>query len=524
MYLRGRGRIVVIWTCLALAWPLAAVPAQAQDRAQNTAGTVERTVSFRIPAGSLVNALKAVSRQAGVQIVTSIRPDLRVARPLMRHCTAGEALTRLTDSLPVRVTRLYGGYAVFSAPAGAATPLPLAEAPPPETHGPPIIVTGYRESLRQAAFIKQRAGTIVEVTRAEDIAAFPDHNAADALQRLPGVTISRDNGEGRQVSLRGLGPLFTRTTLNGMEALATTASGFDNRGSAARQRRFDYSVFDAGLFSQVEVRKTWRADRDAGGVGGTVALSTMRPFDQPESAALMEVQARTSGNSAGVTPQLTAELSRRGAEWGTLVALSYSRNRVTEYGYRNWDWVPVTFGAANIGPGVNDADRARLTGEGDPVYMARAQTYSTWTNRFERLNLAGSIQHESDSGFKLTLDLVHARLATHRDEYSLAAAGTNGLTGDVTGTQVLNSATIVGDSLAAASLSGVDMRTEHKRTEDHTHFDQAVLSLEYPFAQATRCSTRFSSNPLDRLSVSLPPDRPPITVMASMPPIPPTGR
>ncbi|MCJ2187828.1 TonB-dependent receptor [Novosphingobium beihaiensis] len=465
--------------------PLAAEPVRAQ-------GAAEPAKSFRIPAGRLTRALREMSRQADVQIVTSIGPELRIAHSFQCRCTVAEALAAMTQGLPVRVTRVAGGFVVSPAPAAepvAPRPIPVP-LPPPETHGPPVIVTGYRESLRQAAAAKRAARTIVEVTRAEDIAAFPDHNAADALQRLPGVAVSRDNGEGRQVSLRGLGPLFTRTTLNGMEALATTASGFDNRGSAARQRRFDYSVFDAGLFSQVEVRKTWMADRDAGGVGGTVALDIMRPFDQPGNVALVEVQARTRGNSRGVTPQVTAELSRRGAQWGVLAAVSYSRNRVTEYGYRNWDWVPAVFGAANIGPSVSDADRARLMGEGDPVYMARAQTYSTWTNRFERLNMAASIQHRTDSGFELTLDLVHARLANHRDEYSLAAAGTHGLTGDVTGTQVLQSAAIVDDTLASASLTGVDLRTEHKRTEDHTDFDQAVLSLAYPLGAATAVTAR----------------------------------
>lgn len=486
MYLRGRGRIAAICTGLVLASPLAAGAAEARER---PAGT-ERAYSFHIPHGRLIDALREISRQANVQIVTSIGADLRTARGLDRHCSVDEALARITEGLPVRVMRVAGGFVVAPGPILPSPPEPSTPPPPEEVKNEPIVVTGYRESLRQAVATKQAAPTIVEVTRAEDIAAFPDHNAADALQRLPGIAISRDNGEGRQVSLRGLGPLFTRTTLNGMEALATTASGFDNRGSAARQRRFDYSVFDAGLFSQVEVQKTWSADRDAGGVGGTVALSTMRPFDRPRGVTLLSLQGRAGGNSPGVTPQVTAEFSRRSAEWGVLVALSYSRNRITEYGYRNWDWAPVVFGAANVGPGVSSADRARLTGQGDPLYMARAQTYSTWSNRFERLNLVGSIQHETDSGFKLALDLLHASLADHRDEYSLAAAGTNGLTGDVTGTQRLNSVTIVGDTITAAQLSGVDMRTEHKRTEDHTDFNQAVLSLEYPLDPTTTVAAR----------------------------------
>ncbi|WP_260928243.1 TonB-dependent receptor [Novosphingobium sp. 9] len=273
--------------------------------------------------------------------------------------------------------------------------------------------------------------------------------------------------------------------------MATTASGFDSRGSASRQRRFDYSIFDAGLFSQVEVAKTWDANRDAGGVGGTVALQTLRPFDRSGNVALVSVQERAGANSPGVLPQVTAEISRRNAQWGVLIAGSWSRNRVTEYGYRNWDWMPVTFGEANVGAGVSDDLRARLTGaSGDPLYMARAQTYSTWTNRFERLNLVGSVQHEADNGFAFTLDGVHARLSNARNEYSLAAAGTNGLTGDVTGTQVINALTVSGNTITSADMSGVDMRTEHKVTRDHTDYSEAVAAMTLPLGSRMRLEMR----------------------------------
>ncbi|MFC0684996.1 TonB-dependent receptor [Novosphingobium clariflavum] len=497
----GRLRAVLILSGFVLALPPAA--ARARDAAMPRAGTV----SLHVPAGRLAEALAEISRRSGVQIVTSVPADLRIAHPVRGRFAVGEAIRQVTQGLPVAVRQVPGGYLVTPSaptslaaslaasgpvppPDGQASPQPLAIADP---FTQPIVVTGYRESLRQAMAVKRSARAILEATRAEDIAAFPDHNAADALQRLPGVAISRDNGEGRQISVRGLGPLFTRTTLNGIEALATTASGMDNRGSASRQRKFDYSVFDAGLFSGVEVRKTWSADRDAGGIGGTVALHTLRPFDRPGNVTLLSLQGRTSGDAGGVTPQLTAELSRRNDRWGALIAMSYSRNRVTEYGYRNWDWVPVTFGADTIGPGVSAEDRARLTGaSGDPVYMSRGQTYSTWTNRFERMNLIAAFEHEDDDGLHLTLDLIHARLANHRGEYSLAAAGTNGLTsGTVDGTQVLNSVRIAGDTMVAADFSGVDMRSERKVTEDHTDFNQAVLALQRPLGESTRIEARL---------------------------------
>ena len=135
-----------------------------------------------------------------------------------------------------------------------------------------VVVSGYRESLAQAQTLKRDSVIAEDVIVAEDIAAFPDLNLAESLQRIPGVTIDRDSGEGRQITLRGLGPDFTRTQLNGMEVLGNTASGMDNRGGVSRTRSFDYSLFASELFDRVTVQKSYEVEQDEGGIGGTVAL------------------------------------------------------------------------------------------------------------------------------------------------------------------------------------------------------------------------------------------------------------
>lgn len=112
-----------------------------------------------------------------------------------------------------------------------------AEGEPAASPENDIVVTGFRASLQGARDVKRNATIIQDLIVADDIAAFPDLNLAEALQRLPGVAINREAGEGRRVSLRGLGPDFTRVQLNGMEVLGNVDSPQDSRGKARATAR-----------------------------------------------------------------------------------------------------------------------------------------------------------------------------------------------------------------------------------------------------------------------------------------------
>ncbi|MEA5668242.1 TonB-dependent receptor plug domain-containing protein, partial [Stenotrophomonas sp. MH1] len=141
-----------------------------------------------------------------------------------------------------------------------------------------VTVTGYRASVEKALDIKRGETGMVDAIVAEDIGKFPDSNLAESLQRIPGVVITRDGGEGRNISVRGLGPDFTRVRINGLEALSTVGSS-DGQGGTNRGRGFDFNVFASDLFSQLIARKTASADVEEGSLGATVDLRTARPFD-----------------------------------------------------------------------------------------------------------------------------------------------------------------------------------------------------------------------------------------------------
>ena len=134
-----------------------------------------------------------------------------------------------------------------------------------------VTVSGFKASLERSLEQKRNATNAVDSILAEDIAKFPDTNLSESIQRIPGVALNRSNGEGKQIAVRGLSPLFTTTEINGMETI--TNSG-NNVG-----RSFDFNVFDSDLFSGITVNKTASANLHEGALGATIQLATPHPFD-----------------------------------------------------------------------------------------------------------------------------------------------------------------------------------------------------------------------------------------------------
>lgn len=141
-----------------------------------------------------------------------------------------------------------------------------------------IVVTGIRASLENAAEVKRNADTFVDSVTASDVSSLPDLSVAEALQRVPGVTVTRfpyggaspdfPSPEGRGNLIRGLG--FVRSEFNGRDAF--TANG---------GRALDWSSIPPDLVGAIDVYKNQSADLIEGGIGGTINLRTMEPFDRP---------------------------------------------------------------------------------------------------------------------------------------------------------------------------------------------------------------------------------------------------
>ncbi len=211
------------------------------------------------------------------------------------------------------------------------------------------MVRGFRGSLANALNIKRETSGVVDVIKAQDIAAFPDQNLAESLQRIPGVAITRVGGEGRNISVRGLGPDYTRVRLNGMEALATSG-GSDSGGAVGnnRGRGFDFNIFASELFNALTVRKTGSADVEEGSLGATVDLNTSRPFDYAKPALVVSAQGSYNDMSKNVDPRIAALATKTfmDGKLGVLLSVAYNERHALEELTGTTRWGP---GGANGG-------------------------------------------------------------------------------------------------------------------------------------------------------------------------------
>jgi iron complex outermembrane receptor protein len=165
-----------------------------------------------------------------------------------------------------------------------------------------VTVTGIRASIQSAIAVKRESADIVEAISAEDIGKLPDPSIAESLTRLPGVTAQRSDGRTSDISIRGFGPDFNGTLMNGREQVSTG----DNRA-------IQFDQYPAELIHAVEVYKTPDASLIGQGLAGTIDLQTTRPLEYGKRALVFDVRGIKNGNGdlgAGSTDkQYRASLS-----------------------------------------------------------------------------------------------------------------------------------------------------------------------------------------------------------------------
>ena len=139
-----------------------------------------------------------------------------------------------------------------------------------------VVVTGIRASLESAQAIKQNSDQIVDLISEVDIGALPDRNVAEALQRVPGVTLQRNQSPN---DLTRMGTIGNSVYVRGLAWVKTLVDGRDEF-TAVDGRSLSFADVSADLLSGVDVYKSPDAKMIEGGVGGTIDLRTRKPFDQ----------------------------------------------------------------------------------------------------------------------------------------------------------------------------------------------------------------------------------------------------
>jgi iron complex outermembrane recepter protein len=203
----------------------------------------------------------------------------------------------------------------------------------PDSQLEEITVTGIRASLQQSLDIKRDSLGIVDAISAEDIGKFPDSNLAAAMERIPGVTVTRSattltgtggtstTGDPTQITVRGFGPQFNETLYDGRQV--PTAIGNVTRG-------FDFGSIGSEFVSQVDVLKTPDATLSSGAIGATINIKYPKPFDHPGMQLAGSLSGTDTTGDDKITPNGSLLFSDTFADdrFGILVDAGYSDTKV----------------------------------------------------------------------------------------------------------------------------------------------------------------------------------------------------
>ena len=274
----------------------------------------------------------------------------------------------------------------------------------PEGEVEVIQVSGIRGSMIRSMDLKRSSSGVVDAISAEELGKFPDTNLAEALQRITGVTISRSNGEGSQITVRGFGPEFNLVTLNGRQMPGT---GFT--------RSFNLENLSSEGVNTLELHKTARAENPSGGLGATVNIITMKPLARPGQQASFSAKGiYDTSNVEGddVTPEIAGVYSNTFADdrFGFGVSFSHQERDFQQQSANIQGWVLQENAELPDLDAANVIDnRTNIT---DAAFFPKDMNYSINDVQRERSNGQVTFQFRPADNFTATLDYTATRAIT----------------------------------------------------------------------------------------------------------------
>jgi TonB-dependent receptor len=295
-----------------------------------------------------------------------------------------------------------------------------------------VVVRGTARNFASAIAGKRAADGVVDMFNADEIGRLPDKNIGETLNRIPGVSMLLEKGEGRFIQIRGISPRLNNVTINGMS--------LGNGETESGGRLVPLDVVGGELLSGVQVFKTPTPDMDGQGIGGTLNLTTKQPFDFDKPFTLL-LSSRGGGETiASVPPADTKEVpyaldatatgKTMSSKVGWLLGGSFSNRKTPLLGLYNDNWRPVTLNGTTVSYPTNVKNNVTVTAR-------------------ERLNVNGALEIRPTLGTSFFVRSFVARW----DELQLRNRFDEGL-GDT-----LTSADASGGSVAADRVQ-VNLRSE----------------------------------------------------------------
>ncbi len=279
-----------------------------------------------------------------------------------------------------------------------------------------IRVTGIRSSLQASSDIKRGSQGVVDAITAEDIGKFPDTNLAESLQRITGVSIDRQNGEGSRVTVRGFGPDFNLVLLNGRQMPTAFLEG-----GAPASRSFDFGNLASEGIAAVEVYKTGRADLPSGGIGSTLNIKTARPLDAPGlrfsvgAKGVIDNSITELGDDDTITPEISGIFSNTfgDGKFGVALAASYQEREggVAQFGTTS-GWRGAFLGSENNWGTLPQLPNDQITNRPGPddIYSTPQNGNYALTNfTRERINGQLALQYRPIDTVTATLDYFYSQ-------------------------------------------------------------------------------------------------------------------
>src|SRR5450830_1006909 len=275
----------------------------------------------------------------------------------------------------------------------------------PVDAGPTVVVSGIRASLSSSLNTKRMQDGVVDAVSAEDAGKFPDTNIAESLQRVTGVQIQRNGGEGRYISVRGLGPEFNNVLVNGRTLTSDTGG-----------REFSFDLLSSDLISKALVYKTSQPFLPEGGIGSTVDIQTARPLSgKTGHTSVVNVSESYDSNSEKKTPNISGMYSFANAarDFGVTTSLSYTdraskqNKAITDA----WNYRDVSL----INGDLNSKGLTMADVTTKKLYIPQSFGYQQENESRKRLVGNMTVQYNPSSTWKLTADALYSRLDQRND-------------------------------------------------------------------------------------------------------------